>query len=254
MDLSKLLSGLGIDGKNGDNKDLLKQAENMWKMLDDLADNNPDGYKSFISSNMEQGKQVMDEEREAKVKEFTRKIEKDSFKVTVKIDFKLKPRIDTSDLKAPTSVLLNEKLATLREYKGSVLLSIFSIKDQKPELNPSFDHFNFRFENSDICCSVCAALCPSSANGMIANPMTVEAKNQLSIILGMLHEQITIEIVKSKKKPQDMDLSPKIYYCELIPSTLGKVNGFAIIPLAEFGHKAAQTLQQISPFSNLKLK
>lgn len=35
--------------------DQMAQAENIWKMLDDMAENNPDGYKSFVNSNIKEG-------------------------------------------------------------------------------------------------------------------------------------------------------------------------------------------------------
>ncbi|XP_046557486.1 PIH1 domain-containing protein 2-like [Haliotis rubra] len=44
----------------GYNKDdLLKQAQNIWTMLDDMATNNPQGYKQFMDKQMKEGKEAM---------------------------------------------------------------------------------------------------------------------------------------------------------------------------------------------------
>ncbi len=40
-----------------------KQAENIWKMLDDMSQNNPDEYKNFIKKNMKEGFESMKEKK-----------------------------------------------------------------------------------------------------------------------------------------------------------------------------------------------
>jgi hypothetical protein len=37
-----------------DSKDL-NMANNLWKMLDEMADSNPDTYKNFINKNIQEG-------------------------------------------------------------------------------------------------------------------------------------------------------------------------------------------------------
>ena len=34
---------------------LLKQADHMWKMLDNMAENNPEGYQRFIKKQLQEG-------------------------------------------------------------------------------------------------------------------------------------------------------------------------------------------------------
>ena len=46
----------GIPGASG-NKDLLKQADAIWKMLDEMSENDPDSYKRFIEQQLSQGKE-----------------------------------------------------------------------------------------------------------------------------------------------------------------------------------------------------
>ena len=36
--------------------DMMKQAQTIWSMLDELADSNPDGYQKFIEKNLSKGK------------------------------------------------------------------------------------------------------------------------------------------------------------------------------------------------------
>lgn len=224
MDLAKLLSGLGLD-KGAESNDLLRQAENMWKMLDDLAENNPDGYQSFVSNNIKQGKEALEEEREAEVKAFTRTLDKEDFAVTLKLDFLLKPRVDLGDIQAPTSVVLDKKATT--EYKGSLLLSVFSVKDQKQDLQPSLDRFSFRFEKSEVCCSVCVAFHPLAAKGLLANPMTQDAKKDLSATLSLLQSLIPTEAKKhATRQKKEVDIDPRLHTCQLLPQSLGKLAGY----------------------------
>ena len=47
----------------------------MWKMLDDLAENDPDAYSKFIKGNLEQGTEQMKKEREATTQKYTFPVE-----------------------------------------------------------------------------------------------------------------------------------------------------------------------------------
>lgn len=37
--------------------DMLQQADSVWRMLNDLADTDPEGYKKFIDKTMKEGSQ-----------------------------------------------------------------------------------------------------------------------------------------------------------------------------------------------------
>ena len=39
--------------------DMLKQAQNIWSMLDELADSDPESYQKFIEKNLSGGKEEM---------------------------------------------------------------------------------------------------------------------------------------------------------------------------------------------------
>ena len=47
-----------LKGLSGGDPEMLKQAEQYWKMLDDMAEKEPTEYKQFIDSNMKQGEQL----------------------------------------------------------------------------------------------------------------------------------------------------------------------------------------------------
>ncbi|EAR84114.2 pre-RNA processing PIH1/Nop17 protein (macronuclear) [Tetrahymena thermophila SB210] len=53
----------------GLNNDQLKQAENIWKMLDDLSESNPEGYKNFVKNNLQNGFEEIKKEKDEKIKE-----------------------------------------------------------------------------------------------------------------------------------------------------------------------------------------
>lgn len=225
MDIGKLLAGLGIDQGKPDS-DMLRQAESMWKMLDDLADSNPEGYQQFVSSNISQGKEAIEKEREAETQAFTRKLAKDDFVATLKVDFLLKPKIAEEDLKAPKSVVIDKRVLTT--YRGSLLLSIFAVKDQNQGLPPSIDKITFRFDKkNEVCCSVCAALSPSNARGLLSIPMTEEARRDLSATLSKFHTLFPREAKKHiLLKKLELDYDPRLHIFELLPSTLGKLQTY----------------------------
>ena len=41
-------------------------AENIWKMLDQMADSNPQDYQNFVDKNLKEGFEALKEEREKK--------------------------------------------------------------------------------------------------------------------------------------------------------------------------------------------
>jgi HSP90 family molecular chaperone len=52
-----------------DQKDL-NMANNIWKMLDDMANSDPDQYKKFIDKNMKEGFEDAKQKKEEKEKPF----------------------------------------------------------------------------------------------------------------------------------------------------------------------------------------
>lgn len=226
MDLSKLMAGLGLGGDKGGNSDMMKQAENMWKMLDDLAENNPEGYQKFVSSNIEQGKQVIKTEHEKEVKDYTRSLSKDSFKATLLVNFELRPKLDTADLKAPTSVMIDQKLAKSKTLKGSVLISIFSVKDQPSDSPPSLDHMAVHTRDIHISASVCAAFSPADASGLLASPMTGGARLAIGHALDRLDGLLPREVARQQRcdsMPDGECIDARVYVCCMMPDDLKRL-------------------------------
>lgn len=225
-----MMEGLGLNtGGQGPDSDLMRQAENMWKMLDDLAENNPDGYQTFVSSNIEQGKQAMETERESEVKEYTRPLEKSSFKATLQVGFELKPKIDSSELKAPSSVMLNKKLIESKKFHGDMLLSIFSMNDQTSTAPPSLDHYKFKIAGQDIAGSVCVAFSIADAAGLLTAPMSEGARSSLGKTLSRLHGIIPFEVLNTQKaaKMAEKDcIDPNIYICQMNPNEIKRLPGY----------------------------
>lgn len=56
-----------------DEKDL-NMANNIWKMLDDMANSDPDQYKKFIEKNMKEGFEDAKQKKEEKEKPFKVKV------------------------------------------------------------------------------------------------------------------------------------------------------------------------------------
>ena len=40
-------------------ENFMKQAHHLWSMLDEMAANNPEGYRKFIDKNLKEGKEAM---------------------------------------------------------------------------------------------------------------------------------------------------------------------------------------------------
>jgi len=123
--------------------DEMKQAEHIWKMLDDMAENNPESYKQFIQKSVSEGVQNAKTEREKEIKEMGAK---------PKIGYLLK-------MDAQITKVTPEK-DTTEEY------SKFIVK--KPEENKKEDHP----ENAKIYLNICHSdkvLKPLTKTGVVSS-------------------------------------------------------------------------------------
>lgn len=201
----------------------------MWKMLDDLAEHNPDGYKQFVNSNLEQGKQAMQSEREKEVKEYTKSLPKDSFKATLKVPFELIPKVDSSEIKAPISVMIDNKFTGLKPYRGVLLVSIFSLKDQSSSAPISIDHFKIKVSGFEVGGSVCAVFSSSDASGLLTTPMSETARVALGKTMSRLHGLLPIEVLKHQqdsKVEEKLCIDPNLYVCQLKANQIGRLPGY----------------------------
>ena len=53
--MESFLRNATTQGQKGD--DAMKQADSIWRMLDQMAENDPDNYKKFINKHMNEGKE-----------------------------------------------------------------------------------------------------------------------------------------------------------------------------------------------------
>ncbi len=48
-----------MESSDGSDVDMATQAQHIWKMLDDMADNNPAAYRKFIDKQLQDGRDQM---------------------------------------------------------------------------------------------------------------------------------------------------------------------------------------------------
>merc|ERR1711977_103221 len=60
---------MGGGGGMGGGMEDMKQAENVWKYLDELASKDPEEYQKFISGQMKEGTKCMEEDKAMKKSE-----------------------------------------------------------------------------------------------------------------------------------------------------------------------------------------
>jgi len=65
--------GAPMYGDEGSTPDMAKQAENMWKYLDKLAEN-PEDYQKFMAGQMAEGKKMQDEHKEQQMQDATAEV------------------------------------------------------------------------------------------------------------------------------------------------------------------------------------
>lgn len=228
MDLSKLLEGMGLKGDGKGNAQLLKQAENMWKMLDDLAENDPTSYKQFVNSNIEQGMQAVKVERDKEIKEFTVQLDKDSYKATLQTSFKLQPSKNLEELSEFKSVVIDKKTIPTKVYEGTLIFSVFSHSKQPSHLNTSLDNFQFKQQGNMLMASVNTVFSLSDSSGLLDTPMQQAARKALGSTLGRLQAMIPSEVKKwqvQMKVPEEEQIVPKLYGCSISADQLRRLPG-----------------------------
>ena len=69
-------------------ENLQKQANQLWKMLDNMAESDPDEYKKFVETNIKSGMEDIKKEEQTKKEKKMRKISKDNF--YIRMDYTIK--------------------------------------------------------------------------------------------------------------------------------------------------------------------
>ena len=85
MDINALISSFGGDPS------MKSQAESFWKMLDDLSESDPEGYKAFIQGNMKTGAEHLQKEKEQIEKNITFPLESSQFAYQLVVPLVLYP-------------------------------------------------------------------------------------------------------------------------------------------------------------------
>jgi hypothetical protein len=157
MDMKQLIGSLA-----GNDPKLIEQMNNMVKMLDDLAENDPEGYKKFIKGNLEQGSAEMKKEMKQKVDEITRDIGENNFVMT--LTFPLTLRKDHLP-EVPRGVLISEPAQECKlPEAGRLLLSV--LKYSNHPADPSSGHLQARQVGNTISVSMIVVISPGDAEIM----------------------------------------------------------------------------------------
>ena len=61
----------------------LKQAEQYWKMLDDMSENDPNAYKNFVDTNIKNGQSEYKKQQESVKDSRTHKVNKDDYQFSI---------------------------------------------------------------------------------------------------------------------------------------------------------------------------
>lgn len=142
MDIDSLLKSFGSDPQ------LKSRAESMWKMLDDLANNNPDGYKDFIQSNMKSGIEHIQKEKKEKEKKVTYPLSSSHFRYQLVVPLVLYPQQAPGLLLKPTD----------KPNTGVFFINIFT-HDALSDTMISCDHWNHTYTSIFIgSVSTCTSL------------------------------------------------------------------------------------------------
>lgn len=113
MDINAFISSFGGDPS------LKSQAESFWKMLDDLSESDPEGYKAFIQGNMKTGAEHLQKEKELIEKNITFPLEPSRFAYELVVPLVLYPP-------AAPGLLLQE---TNSPQTGVCFINIFTHKE-----------------------------------------------------------------------------------------------------------------------------
>jgi hypothetical protein len=125
MDINAFISSFGGD------PGMKSQAESFWKMLDDLSESDPEGYKAFIQGNMKTGVEHIQKEKEQIEKNITFPLEPTRFAYELVVPLVLFPP-------AAPGLLLQE---TGSPQTGIFFINIFSHRELTGDM-VSIDKFD----------------------------------------------------------------------------------------------------------------
>lgn len=205
MDPKSLLSTLGLD-KQADSG-MIQQMENMWKMLDDMAEHDPEQYKSFVASNVKRGAEEIKKEKEKELEPYTCSTTEGTYLMTLALPVFLKDIQPPEDMDAPKKRvgIIEMNSDTILPKSGTCWMNIIAFKQLNQTENPSLDHFEFHTDNTaGIMMSVTTAVSEKSAF-MIKN-RCAEWKEALARCMSATQNTINQKMALIRKKYIDKSL------------------------------------------------
>jgi hypothetical protein len=164
MDPKSLLDKLKLGGSN--DGALLQQMENMWKMLDDMAENDPDQYKSFVASNVKRGAEEIKKEKEKELEPYTFKTTDGTYIMTLVLPVSLKDVSPAEDMETPKRKvgIIDLGADSLLPDSGTCFMNVIAFKQLDKHEDPSTDHFEYSCDNnSEIRVSLTTAISEKAA-------------------------------------------------------------------------------------------
>lgn len=205
MDPKSLLSSLGFD-KQADSG-MIQQMENMWKMLDDMAENDPEQYKSFVSSNVKRGAEEIKKEKEKELEQFSVNTADGTYLMTLALTVFLKEIKPPEDMDAPKKKvgIIEMDSDSILPKSGTCWMNIIAFKHLNQTENPSLDHFEVSIDNkAGVMMSVTVAISEKSAF-MIKN-RCAEWKEALARCMSITQNAINQKMALIRKKYIDKAL------------------------------------------------
>lgn len=113
---------MNIDPKNfiknltGDNEEYMQKANEIWSMLDDMSQNDPNSYKKFIESQFEKNKEEVKKKREEELKKTTEELGEGKGKFIFRLKFAI--LLKEQELKKNNEIGVENKFLIGDEEEG----------------------------------------------------------------------------------------------------------------------------------------
>lgn len=217
MDPKSLLDKLGL-GKDVDDN-LVQKMENMWKMLDDMAEHDPEQYKSFVKSNVQRGTEEIKKEKEKQLEPYTFKTAEGTYLMTLALPLSLKDHTPAEDMDAPKKrvAIIDLSADSILPKSGICTMNIISFKQLNQADEPSFDHFETNSDqDSEIRLSLTTAVSEKAAF-MIKN-RCAEWKEALARCISVTQNAVNMKMPIIRKQYLDKmvkKFKPKLSEMEL---------------------------------------
>ena len=167
----------------------------MWKMLDDLSENDPDGYSKFIKGNLEQGREQIKKERDLKVQKYTFPVESGPvISLTFPVTLTSKPPVDqnssTKDASSKISSMLAPELHEALPKQAILFFNIFSHSKLSQVDLPSLGKFAYRLSGDGLNLSMSVDIYYGIDKANTLKMMGTDWKNLLGLALNRVQNEV----------------------------------------------------------------